>query len=345
MKLGARAFKTGLATAIALYVVGAIDFTAGLFAAAIAAASSIQPSIYRSVQTIIEQAQANIIGAGLGVILVMTVGNEPFVIGFGIVTVIGICMLFKMKEDTTFIAIIAVIAIMEFSSDPFIEHAGIRFTAIFIGIVSAFVVNLAFLPPKYETRLFEQINQTNNEIIQWIRVTTRHLSDQPALKKEIKRMQEDLTRIEQTYLLFSEERIYSRRKGYQRARKLVLFRQLIQTTKKAFNVLQNLHRMDYEIEHFKSEINDKIIDEIDKSLHSHEKLTLMYLGRIRKKEVDPLERLSQPDISSLVDSLMERYEDEENDRMKFLPLASNLLEYNNELNHLRKLLISYQHNK
>ncbi|SEQ48179.1 FUSC family protein [Piscibacillus halophilus] len=341
MKLGARAFKTGLATAIALYVAIAFGLKAGVFAAAIAAVSSIQPSIYRSVQTIIEQIQANIIGATLAIILVLSVGNEPFLIGFGIIIVIGICMLFKMKEDTTFIAIIAVIAIMESTQMPFIEQAGIRFSAIFIGIISAFVVNMAFLPPKYETRLFEQINSTTNDILQWIRVTTRHLSDQPALKREIERIQEDIRKLDQTYMLFSEERTYTRKKGYIRARKLVLFRQLIITTKKAFNVLQNLHRMDYEIEHFNSEVNKKIIEEVDKTLHTHEKLVLMYLGRIRKKEQDPLEKISTPDIPNLVDQLMESY-DEENDRMTFLPLASNLLEYHNELVHLKKLLVSYQ---
>ncbi|MGP4071686.1 FUSC family protein [Piscibacillus sp. B03] len=342
MKLGARAFKTGLATAIALYVASAFGLKAGVFAAAIAAVSSIQPSIYRSVQTIIEQIQANIIGSTLAVILVLSVGNEPFVIGFAIILVIGICMLFKMKEDTTFIAIIAVIAIMESTSTPFLEQAGVRFSAIFIGIIAAFLVNMAFLPPKYETRLFEQINSTTNDILQWIRVTTRHISDQPALKREIQRLQEDITRLDQTYMLFSEERTYTRRKGFVRARKLVLFRQLITTTKKAFTVLQNLHRMDYEIEHFNSDINKRIIDEVDKTLHTHEKLVLMYLGRIRKKETDPLEKISEPDIPALVDQLMETYDDEESDRMTFLPLASNLLDYHNELIHLKKLLVSYQ---
>ncbi|RPF50541.1 FUSC family protein [Aquisalibacillus elongatus] len=342
MKIGARALKTGLATVIALYFAGMFDFKSGVFAAAIAAVSSIQPSIYRSVQTMVEQVQANIIGATLAIIFVLTIGNDPFIIGLAIILVIGICSLLKMKEDTTFIAIIAVIAIMEATDMPFMEFAGIRFSSIFIGIASAFVVNLAFLPPKYETRLFENINRTTNDILQWIRVTTRHLSDQPALKKEIQRIQEDVTRLDQTYLLFSEERIYSRKRAYARARKLVLFRQLIHTTKKAFIVLQNLHRMDYEIEHFKGDINKKIIEEVDKTLHTHEKLTLMYLGRIRKKETDPLEKIIEPAIPELVDQLMEVYDDEESDRMTFLPLASNLLEYHNELIHLKKLLVSYQ---
>src|SRR5690554_694854 len=107
MKLGARAFKTGLATAIALYIASAFGFKAGVFAAAIAAVSSLQPSIHRSMATMVQQIQANIIGAILATILVLTIGNEPFLIGFGIMIVIGVCMLLKMKEDAIYIAIIA----------------------------------------------------------------------------------------------------------------------------------------------------------------------------------------------------------------------------------------------
>lgn len=92
-----------------------------------------------------------------------------------------------MKEDTTFIAIIAVLALMMDSSNVvYLEFAGMRFTTILIGIFSAFLVNLAFLPPKYEIQLFNQISELTSDLLQWIRVTTRHLADQPALKKKLK---------------------------------------------------------------------------------------------------------------------------------------------------------------
>ncbi|NIK11569.1 FUSC family protein [Alkalibacillus almallahensis] len=342
MRVGARAFKTGVATAVAFYVSLAFGLEAGLFAAAIAAVSSIQPSIYRSVQTIVEQIQANILGVALGIILVLTVGNEPFIIGFAIVTVIAICIQLRMKEDTTFIAIIAVIAIMDTTQMPFFEFAGVRFSSISIGILSAFLVNLAFLPPKYETKLFEDINHTTSDILQWIRVTTRHLSDQPALKKEINRLGNDLSSVEQTYNLFSEERTYSQKRWYERARKLVLFRQLIHTSNKSFQVLNTLHRMDDDIENIPRKINEQVIEEVDKTLHTHEKLILMYLGRIRKKETDPLEKISEPDIPALVDQLLTVYEEDDEDRLKLLPLASTLMDYHHELLRLKRLLSSYQ---
>lgn len=342
MKVGARAFKTGLAVAIALYVAGAFGMKAGVFAAAIAAVSSIQPSIHRSIVTILEQIQANLFGAVLAIILVLTIGNEPFLIGFGIMIVIGICMLLKINQDATYIAIITVIAIMESTDLPFLQFAGIRISAILIGIVSAFIVNSVFLPPKYETKLFNQINETTADILQWIRVTTRHLSNQPALKKEIKRLDQQLSKIDQIYSLHAGERIYSQKKAFARARKLVLFKQMIHTSKKAHLVLQNLHKLDYEIEHIDPDLNKQIVEEIDNTLNTHEKLILTYLGRIRKKQSNSVIEPTASNIPELVESLMDEQSENLAVRLKLLPLASTLMDYHNELMHFQKLLNSFQ---
>ena len=341
MKLGARAFKTGLATAIALYIASAFGFKAGIFAAAIAAVSSIKPSIESSVHTIFQQIQANILGAILAIALVLTIGNEPFLIGLGIMIVIGICMLLKMNQDATHIAIITVIAIMESTDLPFLEFAGIRIASIMIGIISAFVVNLVFLPPKYETRLFKHINDTTADIIQWIRVTTRHLSNQPALKKEIKRLEKEISQIDQTYIFFTGERIYSQKKAYNRARKLVLFRQMIDTSKKALTVLQNLHKLDYDIEHIDDDLNKMLVEEIDNTLSTHENLLLTYLGRIRNNGISNVDALHS-NIPDLVEHLMDEQSEDLAVRFKLLPLASTLMDYHYELMHFRRLLNSYQ---
>ena len=343
MKLGARAFKTGLAIMITMYVAGLFNFEAGFFAGTIAAATSLQPSIYRSFQTMAEQIQANILGAGIAIFLVLTAGNEPFLIGAGIVLVIGLCTLFKMNEDTTFIAIIAVIALMMDSSGmPYMEFAGIRFSSILIGILAAFVVNLAFLPPKYETQLFHQINKLTTDLLQWVRVTTRHLADQPAMKIEIEKLNTELWQLENTYLLFSEERVYSRTKGIERARKLVVFRSLISLSRKSFDLLTTLHRMDYDIEHISKDVSRRILKEVDKVLHTHEKLMLLYQGRIRAKDADPLHNVSKPDVKKLIEELIDYYDEgDEEARLKLIPLASMLYDYHEEMMHCKTLMKSY----
>ena len=62
MKLGARIFKTGIAIVLSLYSAQLLHSPSPVFAG-IAAIFAIQPTIYRSYLTIIEQIQGNLIGA------------------------------------------------------------------------------------------------------------------------------------------------------------------------------------------------------------------------------------------------------------------------------------------
>ncbi len=341
MKLGARMLKTGLAVAIALYAATFIGFPSPVFAG-IAAVFAIQPSIYRSFQTILEQLQANIIGVSIATIIVFTLGNDPFVIGFTTILVIGICMYIKLSEGTISLAIVAVIAVMESTDMEVIQFALMRFSSLTLGIFSAFLVNLLFLPPKYETKLFHKIDRTTSDVLQWLRITTRHLSDDPALKGEITRIQNEISYIDQTYLLFTEERTYLKKNRLSKARKLIVFRQMIATTKKSFDVLKAFHQLDERIESIPTMFQTALIQELDKVIHSHERLLLSSMGRIRKHHKETLQDITEPDIPHLVETLIQVYQEGEKDRLIFLPLASRLMEYQHHLDHLQTLLKSYQ---
>ncbi|QDP39417.1 FUSC family protein [Radiobacillus deserti] len=341
MKLGARMLKTGLAVAISLYIAKLIGFPSPVFAG-ITAVFAIQPSIYRSFQTILEQLQANVIGAFIAMIIVFTLGNDPFVIGFTIVLVIGICMALKMSESTVALAIVAVIAITETTELAFTEFAAMRFSSLMLGILSAFVVNLVFIPPKYETKLFQRIDKTTADLLQWLRITTRHLSDEPALKGELDRLEEEIQSIDQTYLLFKEERSYTKKSQYSKARKLIVFRHLIAATKEAYDVLEAFHKLNEKIEQVPKSFQTALVQELDKVIHSHEKLLLSSMGRIKKQHKETLQDISEPDIPVLVEELIHLYQNEEENRLMFLPLATQLMEYNRELRHLKSILKSYQ---
>ncbi|WP_117154268.1 FUSC family protein [Paraliobacillus quinghaiensis] len=342
MKLGARMLKTGLAVAIALYTASLLGFPSGIFAG-IAALFAIQPSIYQSFQTIIEQLQANIIGVTIATLVVYTLGNDPFVIGFTVVVVIGVCRYLKMGDSTVSIALIAVIAVMEATEMEVYQFALMRFGSLMLGIFAAFLVNLLFLPPKYESNLFLQIDRITSDILQWLRITTRHLSDDPSLKGEIARIQQDVRRMDQTYLLFSEERTYLKKNRLSKARKLIVFRQLIATTRKSFDVLKAFHHLDERIKSIPPNFQTALVQELDKVIHSHERLLLSFMGRIKQKNDETLHAISEPDIPHLVETLIEMYQDNENDdRLIFLPLASQLMEYHHHLTHLQTLLHSYQ---
>lgn len=342
MKLGARMMKTGLAVGIALYIGQLIGFISPLLAA-IAVVFSIQPSIYRSYQSIIEQIQGNSIGAIIAILAVFTLGNDPFIVGFAIILVIGLTTSLKMNENTIALAVVAVIALMDTTDQTFLYFAGSRFSSMLLGILAAFIVNLVFLPPRYETRLFSKIDHATNDILQWLRVTTRQLSDEPALKYEITRIQDDMRWVDHTYLLYSEERTYFKGTRFSKGRKQVLFRQLITTTKKSFDVLKAFYRLEHKIEQIPEDFQDAVVQELDKLINAHEKLILSLKGRIKNTHKQSLRQIEEPDIPLLVERLMHVYEESNNpDKLVFLPLASQLMEYHYQLERLKKLLKSYQ---
>ena len=80
MKLGARILKTGIAIVLSLLIAQSLELPSPVFAG-IAAIFAVQPTIYRSYLSIIEQIQGNTIGALLAAISVLLFGNNVFIIG------------------------------------------------------------------------------------------------------------------------------------------------------------------------------------------------------------------------------------------------------------------------
>ncbi|KAB8125620.1 aromatic acid exporter family protein [Gracilibacillus oryzae] len=341
MKLGARMLKTGIAVSVALYIATLIGLPSATYTG-IAAAFAIQPNIFRSFQTMFEQIYANILGVIFAAVVVFTLGNDPIIIGITTIIVIGVCMYLKMNENTISLAIIAVLAVMESTEMMLFNFAGLRLFSLTLGIVTAFFVNMLFFPPKYELRLFKQIDQMTADILQWLRISTRHLSDDPALKGEIDRLDKEITYIDNTYSLYSEERIYRRKSRVPKMRKLVIFRQMIVTSKKSLETLRAFYQYDDKIDTIPKEFQQVLFDELDKIIYSHERLLLSAMGKIKKNQTKSVEDITTPRIPHLVDTLIKVYEKNETERLSLLPLASRLLEYHKEILHLQKLLYSYQ---
>lgn len=153
MKLGARMLKTGIAITLSLYIAQLLNLQPILFAG-IAAIFAIQPTIYRSYLSVVEQIQGNIIGALLAIAFTLLFGNHLLIIGLAAIVAIGIMLKLKL-ENSIRLALVTIIAIMEAPVDEFLYYASLRTFSIFIGILSAFVVNLIFLPPNMKQDFFK----------------------------------------------------------------------------------------------------------------------------------------------------------------------------------------------
>lgn len=342
MKFGARIFKTGIAVALSLYIAVYFGLPSPVFAG-IAAIFAIQPSIYRSYQSILEQIQANFIGAFFAITFTLLFGNDPLIIGFTAIIVIAINLRLKM-ETTIPIAVVTLIAIMESPSENFIEFALIRFATIMLGIFSAFVVNLVFLPPKYETKLYLQILKNTEEIIKWTRLTTRHASDHTALKETIEKSKENLIKIDTMFLFYKEERIYIKKQRYAKARKLVLYRQMIFTMNKAQLTLKKLYQLENELNHAPKEFQDLIKNRLDLLLDLHDQIILKFAGKIKPNLSEDLmlEAMSTTLVERFIHLCNQKEDLTDTTELHLFPLVSSIMDYSHQLKRLDSLLGSFQ---
>ncbi|MDV6379289.1 aromatic acid exporter family protein [Sporosarcina sp. GW1-11] len=344
MKLGARVLKTGIAIVFALFLANLLELPTAVFAG-IAAIFAIQPTIYRSYLTIVEQLQGNLIGAVVAVVFTLIFGPQLVIVGLAAVIVM-IIMLKLGLEKSISLALVTMIAVMEVKGDDFLTFALLRVATILVGVLAAFLVNLVFMPPKYETKLFQAIHQAQDEIIRWTRLAGRQASEHSATKKSLSKVKERLTQIDQLYLLFKEERSYIKKISATKARRLVVYRQMITTTRSSYDVLKRLHQFENELinlpEHFRMMIQERL----EALLVYHEQLHLKFVGKLKADhdenglQSEFIQRQEVMEIFAKEIALTK--EEEEFSAYHLLHVLSSILNYEEQLEHLDTLIISYQ---
>jgi uncharacterized membrane protein YgaE (UPF0421/DUF939 family) len=349
MKLGARILKTGIAIVLSLYLGQLLHSPSPVFAG-IAAIFAIQPTIYRSYLTIIEQIQGNIIGALLAVIFVILLGNHIIVIGLAAIIVIGINLKLKL-ENTIGLSLVTLLSIMETPGGNFIPFAGIRFSTIMIGVFSAFIVNLVFMPPKYENKLYFCVTNTTEEIIRWIRLSTRHDFDHNLLKTDIDKLKENTLQMSLFYSMYKEERSYFKKNSLEKSRKLVIYRQMHSAAKKALETLKKLHRFENELLHLPEKFQLSIQEQLDCLIYHHEQLMLRFIGKIPNPPADT-ESSNCMNNKELIDLFLvhqQKYTDHDNlHHYHTMQIVASIIDYGEQVEHLDTLITSfhsYHHNE
>lgn len=336
MKIGARILKTGLAVVLALMLGEFLHLPSPVFAA-ISAVFAIQPSIYRSWLTILEQVQGNVVGAIVAIVFGLLFGNHFLLVGLAAIIVIIINLRFKF--DTISLSIVTLIIIMESPTDEFITAAILRFLTVMLGIFSAFLINLIFLPPKYETKLYTSISDITNDILQWIRLTNHNAADLIILKKDIESIKDRLVQVDQLYLFYKEEKTFLRKENRSKMRKLVIYRQMIVTAKTALEILKKHHQYESVFVELHPEIDKQIHDKLDHLINNHEHLLLRYVGRaiqIHDREMEEYD--TNKDELLLLFNNFQKLANNESILPHFLQFVASTMDYNEQLERLEILL-------
>lgn len=343
MKLGARILKTGISIVLALYIAQLLQLPSPVFAG-IAAIFAVQPTIYRSYLSIIEQIQGNTIGAVIATTFVLLFGNNVFIIGLAAILVLALHIQFKL-ENVIGLSLVTLVAIMVNPGDTFIEFAIVRFLTVMLGVLAAFVVNLVFIPPKYEQKLYHKLSETTNDITKWIRLSIRGASEHKFLKEEIDSMKEMLTQIDQLYNMYKEERNYFKRNPVLKSRKLVIYRQMISTLNQALEVLKKIHRFENEIAALPDEFQQIVQQQLDLLIHQHEHAMLKFIGKVRPnvefEEGDI--RLNRMEFFELFLSYQSQIPgNEELSQYHLMQICSSIVDYDEYIEHLDLLITSFQ---
>ncbi|CAM3858838.1 FUSC family protein [Mesobacillus zeae] len=342
MKLGARIFKTGIAIILSLFLAEILNLPSPVFAG-IAAIFAVQPTIYRSYLSIIEQIQGNLIGALTAVAFVLTLGNNFFIVGLAAILVITMNLKLRL-ENTISLSLVTLIAIMETPGDDFIQFAVIRFSTIILGVVSAFIVNLVFLPPKYESKLYNRNATLTEEITRWIRVCTRHASEHQPLKADIESLKEGTFKLDQLYMLYKEERDYFKKNSIAKVRRLVVYRQMITTTKKALETLKRLHRYENEYTQIPESFQEVLQLQLDGLVHHHEQVMLKFIGKVRPEAtfMDGQACLDKKELFNLFLEQQKKLADTDRAILyHVMQLVSVIMEYGEQVEHLDRLITSF----
>ncbi|WP_059172682.1 aromatic acid exporter family protein [Bacillus sp. FJAT-27445] len=342
MKLGARILKTGIAIMLALLLSELLDVPSPVMAG-IAAIFAVQPTIYRSYQSILEQVQGNFIGALFATVFVLLLGNHILVIGIAVVIVITINLKLKLG-NTIGLSLVTLISIMESPGDQFIEFAAIRFSTIMLGVFSAFIVNLVFLPPRYESRLYHKISDATGDIIRWIRLAARNASDHNLLKNEIEKLKDTLVKADLIYSMYKEERNLFKREDAVKARKLVIYRQMLSTSRAALETLNRLHRFENEYHLLPDAFKMSLLEQLDCLITDHEHTMLKFIGKVRPEAVleSPVPCLDKKEVFRLFITRQKEYEEEDDNHLYHtMQIVSAILDYGEHAEHLDTLVTSF----
>lgn len=346
MQVGARVLKTGVAIVFALFLAELFHLPSPVFAG-IAAIFAIQPSIYRSYLSIIEQIQGNFIGATVAVLFGLIFGHHIVAIGIAAIIVIALMRKFKLDSSMS-LALVTVVAIMVYEGDNFLEFGVIRFVTVMVGVFAAFIVNLVFLPPRYEVKLFKMISLLQDDIIRWTRLAARQASEHTSTKAALNKFQGLISDVDNMYDFYKEERHYSKKKRFIQARKLVIYRQMIITSKKSLELLHRLHKHENEIANLPDQSRIIVQERLDFLLTFHEQLLLKFTGKLRPEHsrwVNEEENKHADVMVHLIQQIafeQDREGEEEFSSYHLFYIFSRLLDYEENLEHLDTLIVSYR---
>lgn len=276
MTFGARMLKTGIAVTLALYVSIWLNFSPPVIAA-VAAIFALQPSIYRSWRHFIEQVQANTLGAVIALLAGKFFSNEPIAVGVVCILVIMICMKIGMVESIG-LTLVTVVSVMEASGEW--QFALNRFLLSMIGILSAFLLNIAFIPPDPKEQINKQIHSVFNQLSLLLRTAISDEIKEKVFREQKQELEDKLKSLTDKYKLLEEEFKKLKRAKYRQKRHIVVYKQLLHNLHKGYEVLEAIQEHYFQAERT-PDINMNYDGHLEKLIKFNEHVLLKFEDKVK----------------------------------------------------------------
>jgi uncharacterized membrane protein YgaE (UPF0421/DUF939 family) len=332
MTIGARVLKTGIAVSIALWIGQLVGLESPLIAA-IAAIFTIQPSIYRSWMQVLEQLQSNVLGAIIAIGAVLLIGNTPIAVGLVCIGVILLCIRLK-TEETIALTLVTVVVIMEAQGQGWML-AWDRLAAILTGMVSAFTVNVVIAPPRHRNRFLKRIEETQVLLSRLLRTAVSNELKEKVYHEEQDRLRSMLRKLEESYDLFAEERVWRRASRQKRTRLLVVYKGMISALERGYSLIDAVEEHYFAVS--MGEAWNRLIDrQIESLCGYHEQLLWKWDGKMK---LGASASAPPPEASMLLSELIgERSVEDMTARARLLVITSAIFTYEENLRRLDRLM-------
>ncbi|MHA4769536.1 FUSC family protein [Staphylococcus capitis] len=345
MRLGARIFKTGIAIILAMSIASLLPDNIGLKAlAGVSAVVAMQPSVYRSIKTVSEQAIGNIIGALLAVTMVTIFSDNFIIMGLTVILLIAILFKFNLAHVATLASVTALI-IMGQHTGSFYVAAFFRFALVMIGVLSSSIVNLIFLPPKFETKIYYNSVNISSDIFVWFKLVLNDTSEFHNIKQDGDQLNSRINKLEQIYNYYHEEKPLTKKHIYQQNRKKILFKEVVGTTRQAYEVLNRMSRYQNDLHQLNNQLLLQIKLELDSLVAVHEQI---YKSLSKKARYD-VTKLDYEVDNPLKKNLMDAFQQEliqnpyqtQYSYANVMQIIAAIEEYRYHLEHLDRIRLSF----
>jgi len=330
--IGARVIKTGIAVALALYMTVLFHFQPGdRIIACVAAIFTLQPSVYRSWQHVLEQVQSNTLGAALALGIGYLLPVNEIVIGITCIVVILITLAMRM-EGTVALTLVTVIVVLLAGGD--LQFALHRFLLILVGIGSAFVVNALILPPNQARQFLDGYRSALQSLSLLLRTAVSDELKETESRAVREQLNESVRKMSASYGIVEEEWRKMKRLKPQPSRKLVVHKQMVKALTFGVELLDTVE------EHYfahRKRVEDQAFDTcLEELIKFHEYTLLKYEGKM--KPGDHMNCKVGEDTEELLRRTVASAADGDDSRLKLVVVASAIYEYSHQLRRLDKMI-------